>query len=291
MSEQKHKMRIDISEVKTFKTCGRKWYLSSRNMCNLKKKNRQAYFAVGTTFHEALHRLYSKVSLEKVQKYISRHLEGKECELVTAMVTNYAQEVLPQDLERFEVLEIEHYFSYEWQDYDLCGSIDMVVLDKQEGKVYGFEHKTCAKFRDELYLKMDEQPRLYAYVLQDYTTTYNMTHGTHYEYGGIYLNEVRKLKRKFEHCRRLLNYSGDECDAFMAELRMITDAISTPKYKDIAATPNYFNCQMCDYKDVCMKYAYHTMAIEAQEVLKDFPDDFEVPEVDHLDEKREEVRD
>ena len=47
-------IRIDVSEAKSYKECGRKWDLSSRNKFHLRPKAPNTNFLFGTLFHEGL---------------------------------------------------------------------------------------------------------------------------------------------------------------------------------------------------------------------------------------------
>lgn len=199
-------MKIDVSEIKAFKGCRRQWELSSRNKFHLRPKVAPASFALGTIFHEALAQAYLGVSQDKVMEMVRREMSSDSDAALLAMVPGYYKNVLPGDLDRFQVLDIEHHFEIEPRDSDgcfifgaerqvdpktgevlydnngkavvkssvlICGSIDMIVLDPEENKIYGFEHKTCKNFRNPSYIWMDEQPRVYAWALQQYVEEYN----------------------------------------------------------------------------------------------------------------------
>lgn len=309
-------MRVDVSEIKTYKSCKRKWKLSSRNGFHLRPRVTPKAFHLGTLFHEALHSLYLGVDLEKVMEVIKREKTEDDVALL-AMVPGYAKEVLPGDLERFKVLDIEHKFAFnpctsdgEIIDPDLtvCGSIDMIVLEKDTNKIYGFEHKTAKNFRDATFLWMDEQPRVYTFALQLYVNEYNRKQREKYELeiadlesgkvqmpeepipatlGGIYINEVRKLLRKFDYQRTLCEYPKDDLDNFMEAFFGVCCACKhSVDTEDVAApSPSYFGCQMCDFRGVCATYMYSTL--DKDEVIEEFQEEFEVREEDHLDEKVE----
>lgn len=292
-------MRVDVSEIKTYKTCKRQWLLSSRNRFHLTPKVTPPAFAFGTIFHEALHMLYLNVPLEKVMEMVNKEMDpGKDTALL-AMVPGYAREVLPQDLDRFQVLDIEHKFEFtprtsdgEVIDPDLtvCGSIDMIVLEGETNKIYGFEHKTASKFRDSSFMWMDEQPRVYTYALQDYIAQYNEKHPeSPATLGGIYMNEVKKLLRKFDYQRTLCTYPADDLDNFMEAFFGACCACkhSVNTNDKAAPSPSYFGCQMCQFKGICETYMYSTL--NKEELLKEFEEEFKEREFDHLEEKVERV--
>ena len=289
-------MKVDVSEIKTYRTCRRQWLLSSRNRFHLRPVNPPAAFALGTIFHEALHQLYVGADSEKVMAWVRKEMQTDSDAALLAMVPGYIKNVLAGDLDRFEVLDIEHRFLFTPTtvdgeiidpDLEVTGSIDMVVVERDTGLVYGFEHKTCKSFRDASYMWMDEQPRVYTYALKLFVEKYNSVHGTSYELGGIYINEVKKLLRDFQYQRTLCVYPEDDMENFMQGFFGSCVACKTSvEHNDVAIpNPSYFSCQMCSYKSVCETYMYSTL--DEIKVLEEFKAEFLKRQEDHLDEKVE----
>lgn len=290
-------MRVDVSEIKSFRTCKRQWQLSSRNQFHLAPRYIKPAFTFGTMFHEALHALYLGVPVEKVIEQVERDITGDEVALVP-MIKGYAKEVLSDDLERFRIVDIEHKFDFVpldpetgeaiLEDFHFCGSIDMIAVDDEQSMMYGFEHKSCKKFRDEQYMWMDEQPRMYTIALRKYVHKYNKEHGTNYQVGGVYMNEVKKLMRKFEMKRTLCTYPEDDLENFigsiMATCHNMYDLVHDSSMA-VYPQPSYMGCQMCDFKDICHLYQYQNLSKDV--ILKEFEEEFAVREMDHLDEKEE----
>lgn len=313
-------MKVDVSEIKTFKACRRQWQLSSRNRFHMRPIVTPPQFALGTIFHEALAQMYLGVSLDKIMEMVRREMQTDNDAALLAMVPGYYNKVLPGDLDRFTVLDIEWHFEvppttsdgeylfpiehkvdkvtgeYCYDDNGnpimepsmvICGSVDMIVVDKAEGKIYGFEHKTCKNFRDESYLWMDEQPRVYTWALQYYIRNYNEKHGTNYTLGGVYLNEVKKLLRQFQYQRTLCTYTDEDLDnfmqAFFEDCTSCKHAVDNNSYA--APKPSYFNCGMCSFKTICSTYMY--APLNESEVLEEFKEEFVKREEDHLEEKIE----
>ena len=313
-------MRVDVSEIKTFKACRRQWQLSSRNSFHMRPIVTPPQFALGTIFHEALAQLYLGVSLDKVMAMVRREMKTDNDAALLAMIPGYYNNVLPGDLDRFTVLDIEWHFEvppttsdgeylfpiehkvdkvtgeYCYDDNGnpimepsliICGSVDMIVADKAEGKIYGFEHKTCKNFRDESYLWMDEQPRVYTWALQYYIRNYNEKHGTNYTLGGVYLNEVKKLLRQFQYQRTLCTYTDEDLDhfmqAFFTDCTACKHAVDNNSYA--APKPSYFSCGMCSFKTICSTYMY--APLDESEVLEEFKEEFVKRDEDHLEEKTE----
>lgn len=313
-------MKVDVSEIKTFKACRRQWQLSSRNRFHMRPIVTPPQFALGTIFHEALAQMYLGVSLDKIMEMVRREMQTDNDAALLAMIPGYYNKVLPGDLDRFTVLDIEWHFEvppttsdgeylfpiehkvdkttgeYCYDDNGnpimepslvICGSVDMIVVDKAEGKIYGFEHKTCKNFRDESYLWMDEQPRVYTWALQYYIRNYNEKHGTNYTLGGVYLNEVKKLLRQFQYQRTLCTYTDEDLDnfmqAFFEDCTSCKHAVDNNSYA--APKPSYFNCGMCSFKTICSTYMY--APLNESEVLEEFKEEFVKREEDHLEEKVE----
>lgn len=337
-------MRVDVSEIKTFKACRRQWQLSSRNKFHMAPIVTPPQFALGTIFHESLAQLYLGVSLDKVMAMVRREMQTDNDAALLAMVPGYYKNVLPGDLDRFQVLDIEHHFEIapttsdgeylfplepavdkktgelQYDDFGrpimvpsltICGSIDMIVLDKLQNKIYGFEHKTCKNFRDESYLWMDEQPRVYTWALKEYVRNYNEKQYQKYvtaweewreagevpelkpiypepaTLGGVYLNEVKKLLRQFQYQRTLCTYSDEDLDNFMRaffdDCTACKHAVDNNSYA--APKPSYFTCNMCSFKTICTTYMYENLNRDV--VLEEFKEEFKVREEDHLNEKAE----
>lgn len=299
-------MRIDISEVKALRECSRKWGFTSRNKFHLVSRNPSPNLNFGTMFHDGLARMYllnHELSEEERKEKVTHIIDyccGEVPEDLRAtmknMLSGYARNVLPSDQEKFKVLVAEYHFEIPFDtlmptmmpDLKVCGSIDLIVVERETGVVYGFEHKTCKNFRSPLYNAMDEQPMLYAIALRKFVKKYNADHDTHYAAGGVMVNEVRKLKTRFEH-KRLEPVNPDEqaTERFLYGLLRSAKLIKGGSVgKELPQPqPGYMKCTMCDFQNVCGQYGYSI--VTKDKVLQEFGDDFEEREFDHLDEKVE----
>ena len=105
-------IRVDVSEIKTYKSCRRQWQLTSRNMFHLRPIVTPSHFALGTIFHESLHMMYMGSPLDAVMKFVRQEISQDSEAALLAMVPGYYKNVLPYDLDRFKVLDIEHHFSF-----------------------------------------------------------------------------------------------------------------------------------------------------------------------------------
>lgn len=320
-------MKVDVSEIKEFRHCKRKWKMSSRNSFHLRPIVPQPALKMGTVFHESLHKLYAGRSLQDVEEYIGNEMNGSDEEknrvMLLSMVRGYTEEVLSKDLERYTVLEIEHHFNVkpleildarhrqemfrnpQWvglEDTELVGSIDMIVLDRETNAIWGFEHKTAKNFRNDVYLWMDEQPRVYTAALQKFVAEYNERRYQQWvdvgmpadhapveaKLGGIYINEVRKLVRSFDYKRSTLLYAYGDLQNFL--LSFVTSVAECHRHvKDPTAIalpqPDMFACQMCAYNHICQAVQYSDISLES--ILDIFRDEYVVREQDHLEDKQE----
>ena len=78
-------MRVDVSEIKTFKSCRRQWQLSSRNKFHMRPIVTPPQFALGTIFHESLAQLYLGVPYEKVMEMVRREMQTDNDAALVAM--------------------------------------------------------------------------------------------------------------------------------------------------------------------------------------------------------------
>lgn len=299
-------MKVDVSEIKTYKSCKRQWVLTSRNRFHLRPAVTPSHFALGTIFHESLAMLYLGNPLDKVMAFVRKEMSNDNEAALLAMIPGYYRNVLPNDLDRYKVLDIEHHFSFVPcdpetgevinPDVEVCGSIDMIVLDVAENAIYGFEHKTCKNFRDTSFMWMDEQPRVYTHALGVYVAQYNEKHQNDEGFepvtlGGIYINEVKKLLRDFKYQRTLCKYPKDDMKNFMRAFFATCCACHADVVNDDPGvpSPSYFGCSMCDYRTICETYMYSTL--NKEEVINEFQEEFKVRESDHLEEKAERSND
>lgn len=290
-------MRVDVSEIKTYRECHRKHLYSSRNRMKIYPRVINNNLQFGTWFHESLHKMYMKTPVEEILEWVNNTVEDPDMnKTLTKMITGYYENVYEaQDVSRYDIIDIEHSFDWvpdeiSYPDIHVCGSIDMIAVDKENNTLVGFEHKSGKNFRPEVYDIIDEQPRLYYIILNKY-----LNDSPHIEekypgisVGGIMINQVKKLKTQFQYKRDLFTYSPEDLRNFMSSF--MSDAIRIQKGTsgDELPSPGFMKCQMCDYADICMKYGYETLTED--KILKDeeLGEEYYVKEKDHLDEKQEE---
>ena len=325
-------MTVDTSEIKEFRHCKRKWQLSSRNSFHLTPCVTPPAFKMGTVFHECLHKLYLGKDEAEVEKYCTEQMQysdPKDATMILSMVRGYSRNVMPTD-ERFVPLDIEWHFQYspyemldeagrdivgrlgidaQLQDVTIAGSIDMIALDTDTNQIWGFEHKTAKNFRNDVYLWMDEQPRVYFAALKLWVAEYNARELKRWKeqveesekngcvappeppavtLGGVYINEVRKLIRAFETKRSALRYREDDLRNFL--ISFVTSCAECHKYANNQfiprnPEPDMMTCMTCQYNTICQTYQYQN--IDLNELLEEFKLEYKVREDDHLNEKQE----
>lgn len=316
-------MRIDCSEVKSFRECGRKHMFNSRNRMHLQPVAPNGNLVFGTQFHEVLAMMYLGTPLDKLLEWINREVTDVTAwKIMNAMCEGYYNGPYQIDKDRYVLVDIEKSFNYPielvnpeevatgeeirwipstdpklgaWIGVDAyggvheaicaCGSIDMICIDTKTGKMVGFEHKTAKNFRPEVYDLIDEQPRLYTWALQRILVDYHRQ-GKYLEVtdtGPIFLNQVRKLQNKFEYHRSVCEYTESDMRNFMTSFVATLRRIAHEKLSDELPVPGFMKCQMCDYADLCMHYGYAT--IDKKELLDEFEGEFVERDHDHLDEK------
>ena len=328
-------MFVDVSEIKEFRHCKRKWQLSSRNSFHLTPCIPPKAFKLGTVFHECLHKLYLGKDEAEVEKYCTDQLKNddpKDATMILSMVRGYSRNVIPSD-ERFVPIDIEWHFKFSpfellddmgyyiahemgiadaLREITIAGSIDMIALDTETNQIWGFEHKTAKNFRNDIYLWMDEQPRVYYAALKRWVDKFNertffqwfdaktkfeaYNPGVEYSepkpepvtLGGVYINEVRKLVRAFDYKRSPLKYPDDDLRNFMlsfvtscAECHKMVNNPKLPRNPE----PDMMTCMNCQYNTICQTVQYQNVTLDG--LLKEFNLEYEVRKEDHLNEKEE----
>lgn len=328
-------MFVDVSEIKEFRHCKRKWQLSSRNSFHLTPCVQPKAFKLGTVFHECLHKLYLGKDEHEVEKFCQEQLKNedpKDATMILSMVRGYSRNVIPAD-ERFVPIDIEWHFKFSpfellddlgyylandmgiaeaLQDITIAGSIDMIALDTETNEIWGFEHKTAKNFRNDIYLWMDEQPRVYYAALKRWVDKFNertlaqwakgkAEYEEEHPYGeysvpmpepvtlgGVYINEVKKLIRAFDYKRSPLKYPVDDLRNFMlsfatscAECHKMVNNPQIPRNPE----PDMMTCMNCQYNTICQTYQYQNITLDG--LLREFNLEYEVRKEDHLNEKTE----
>jgi hypothetical protein len=310
------KIRFDVSELKTFKECGRKWELSSRNAYHLRPRVAAPNLVFGTLFHEALHGLYAAAepNVDGILETLMRELTGDAVaqKVMTTMIKGYYSGPLQDDKAKYKILDIERGFEIPVPELYMCinpesgeivpgpdvvvicGSIDMIAIDRETNAVWGFEHKSCKNFRTDVYHMLDEQPKMYYLALKQIIDELNAKKSQEtppYILGGLIVNEVKKLSNKFEYQRRICKYSIMQQAKFYSSVlhfgEQIVKAAQRMEHEDLnlPTSPSYLKCAMCDYANICSQYGDDNLELEV--ILDEFAEEYQVREVDHLDEKME----
>lgn len=298
-------MRVDCSEVKTFKECKRKHLFSSRNRYHIVPKKPNDNLVFGTVWHNCLHELYLAArqdGADYAAVKLDEILERKPCEqagvpeldrTLANMLKGYFEGPFLEDIVTYTVIDVERGFNIEAYTLTgsiaICGSIDMICINNVEGTLVGFEHKSAKNFRPDVYDALDEQPRLYYWALKDmWEHDANLQKLAPNGVGKIILNQVKKLVTKFEYKRVECIYSDAELEVFLADFINKASMIQTGSLQSEMPEPGYMKCQMCDYAPLCIKYGY-SLPNNVEDVVATLDEEgnalYEVRKVDHLDEK------
>lgn len=241
-------MLTSINEVKTFRECRRKWYFSGRNGMYLRPKIVDSSLRTGSAFHAALEAMYKQESYN-IDNIIDKYkVEEKDRDMLKFQIKKYEENVLKHDLETINVIASEFKYSIELENgVTLFGFIDVVYEEKKTGDIGALEHKFVRNLRSDVYNYLDEQIKAYELAILKVFGQCN---------AGVSLNQVRKLKTKFEHARDTYKQTRQQLKHFYWELVKVTDhmrLLSDLGIKYHPAEPHWMGCSFCEYKDLCLK--------------------------------------
>ena len=285
-------MRVDVSEIKSLRSCERKHQFSSRNRFHLVPVVPNPNLYLGTIFHECLHSMYMGTSIDDILKYIDSNIkDSAQYAVLTNMIKKYYEGPFTDDSLRYTVIDIEKSFQYTigenpstGETIEVCGSIDMIAVDNETKMLVGFEHKTAKNFRPDIYDLVDEQPRVYFWAMKKILQEWH-NQGQHLDILSvdcIIINQVKKLQRGFDYKRVECRFDDTDLENFFRGF--VKDAVKIAQESDVTVPqPDFMKCQMCDYADLCMHYGYKN--INKDELLQEFDGEYKVREQDHLDDK------
>lgn len=106
-------MRIDVSEVKSFRECKRKHQFSSRNRFHLRPLVPNDNLVFGTQFHECLAMMYLGTSLDKILEFVNREVKDSVLwKVMDMMIKGYYNGPYQTDKDAYVVIDIERSFNY-----------------------------------------------------------------------------------------------------------------------------------------------------------------------------------
>jgi len=242
------KMRTSISEIKTFRECQRKWYFSGRNGMYLRPFDIAPAFKTGSAFHDALEAMYKQEHYD-LDSIIEKHkVDEDEHDMLKFQVKKYEENVIKHDLKTMNIIAPELSYNIELANgVILFGFIDVVYEEKKTGDIGILEHKFVRNFRSDVYNHLDEQIKAYELALRE---IYGQCDA------GVNLNQVRKLKTKFDHAREAYKQTDEQLLHFYEELLDVTDhmqLLSENGVVDHPATPHWMGCSFCEYRSLCLK--------------------------------------
>lgn len=282
------KYTMSANEIRTACECARKRYYSSRDCLAIRANKPAKALMLGSAVHNYFQYYYTELDkkvkelgiinpdydmlADLIEEIPELTIEGWDLlDADSQAICNCIFELYkPQiiiDLVEFEIISCETAFQMDNWPVDDCmyhGNIDMVVRNRNDKKIYFFEHKACKDFRPDIYNRFDIQ-------LHIYHTYGTKTYGD--EFGGMILNQVKKAKteRGYGAQRDKIEYSIEELNDFYDWLKAKTEVICTPENHH-APCNNYMTCKMCEYAPICMKYGY-AVPKTTEEIIEAFEED------------------
>lgn len=281
---------FSANEIRVESECSRKRYYASRDHLALRANRPAKALMLGSAVHAFLAYHYTELqkfydaylqengtapdvdtlldAMDDLPKYENPDLEqlDPDTRKVYDCVTSMNYYYIADDVTKYEILSCETPFQMEhWPIEDVVyhGFIDMEVRSRENGKIYFFEHKTCANFRPDIYDRFDIQLHLYAaYGKKQYGD----------EFGGMILNQMKKAKtfKGYDSKRATFEYNEAEMSDFITWLKAKTVAAISPDNTH-APCNNYMTCKMCEYAPICLKYGYQ-LPETTDEVISQFDD-------------------
>lgn len=270
------KFTLSANEINQYNQCHRKRYYASRDCLAIRSNTPRSSLDLGTVVHAALAYYYTKLQelidkngiaiptledcqdlMDTIPVYSIPLNNNGECMLNDDNLDFYNtiidiyREKIAYDLVDYEVIACEQSFHMDnWPINDVMyhGYIDMVVRNRQNRKIYFFEHKTVKAYWPDIYARLNTQLHIYdAYGAFTYKE----------EFGGMILNEIKKAKSEkgYGQERRVYEYSEQERQLFFSWLARSTEQLISP---DNSHEPcnNYMECNGCEYASICLKFGY-----------------------------------
>lgn len=170
----RHPLRLTNSEMKTFKRCRRKWWLSTYRGLGPRRRDFNRPTGIGTRVHNALAVLYDPVApqdpvawmRQSVQEDLAKFPDEKtaiekEADLAEAMVEGYCQWLEETGEDRgFEVVASEGAReAVLYEDVTLLSKLDARIIHRERRDIrLALEHKTVGDLSTPLpFLQIDTQ--------------------------------------------------------------------------------------------------------------------------------------
>lgn len=272
---------ITSSEIKTFKTCRRKWWLGQHRGLRPRDRSATGTLQLGSRVHEALEAYYDPEAggedaafaaldlrrEENIEEFPDQieDIEG-EHELATIMVTGYFEWLAETGADQdFEVLAVEQeietpmVMALHGTAYRLLGKLDRQVRRRSDGKRLFMDDKTVGSLSDKPQLaEIDGQMLLYTLI-----SRMTGAEGERVD-GGIY-NMLRKVKRTSRanppfYDRFDFSYNDTNLDTFFEEvlgtIEQIADAEhrldqGAAHHRVVPKTEGRHCTYMCPFFDIC----------------------------------------
>jgi hypothetical protein len=205
----RHPLRLTNSEMKTFKRCRRKWWLSTYRGLGPRQRDFNRPTGIGTRVHNALAVLYDPVAPQDPVAWLKQSVQEdltkfpdersnieKEADLALAMIEGYWEWLEETGADRgFEVVASEGAReAVLYEDVTLLSKLDARIVHRERQDIrLALEHKTVGDLSTPLpFLQIDTQ--LLTEHLVEYMSLRNEGRDADAAQGVLY-NMLRKCKR------------------------------------------------------------------------------------------------
>ena len=280
---------ISWSELKTFATCKRQWYLRYYKRLSLKVQPPKTPAHAGTLIHDGLHHYYLPdkkpdpfpVALAEAEQpeYAENRKEIlKMIRMCRDVVENYKNWVDDEEVDKYfqpQTSELHvklenafKLFDFPWpKNWGIQGYIDMVGYNPQTGTPIMFETKTTsykhATWMNDKLFPLRWQVKLYVSILQ------YLNPELKYD---VVFNVLRRVRGTSNAARPLfwrhpikfgaieLNHALGTFALRAAEMESIVGCLDEQGdspvefYNDQIVWPNPLFCNYCDYRPVCQSF-------------------------------------
>lgn len=180
--------RISNSELQTFRTCRRKWWISNYRRLGLKQREYVGPASLGTDIHKCLEELYrhgtdprETLASIKAAAYADTEEEGyypfdvdkyeKQCELVEIMLSGFVEWAAETGLDAGmrtesieQVLEVPVDFpkAESWSGVTLVGKLDQLVRREADGALLNRDWKSVGSLEEG---RLTQHPQFKTYAL------------------------------------------------------------------------------------------------------------------------------